>query len=42
MLRPFVAAVQALAHGHHGYDLNLALGNLVTDLAAAESTWLHR
>jgi hypothetical protein len=40
--RPTVTEIQGSADGYHGYDVNLALGNLVTDVAAAESTWSHR
>jgi hypothetical protein len=40
--RPTVTEIQGPADGYHGYDVNLALGNLVTDAAAAESTWSHR
>jgi hypothetical protein len=25
--------------GYHDYDINLALGNLIADTAAAEKTW---
>ena len=28
--------------GYHEYDVNLALGNLLADTAAAEATWSRR
>ena len=28
--------------GYHPYDINVALGNLVADVAAAETTWSQR
>jgi hypothetical protein len=40
--RPTVTEEDGPAYGYHVYDVNLALGNLVTDVAAAESTWSHR
>jgi hypothetical protein len=39
--RPTVTEVDGPAYGYHPYDVNLALGNLVTDVAAAEATWTH-
>lgn len=37
--RPVVTEVDGPDWGFHPYDLNLALGNLVTDVAAAEASW---
>ncbi len=37
--RPVVTESDGPAWGYHDYDVNLALGNLVADTAAAEATW---
>ncbi len=37
--RPVVTEPAGPAWGYHDYDINLALGNLVADTAAAERTW---
>jgi hypothetical protein len=37
--RPVVAESEGPDWGYHVYDVNLALGNLVADVAAAETTW---
>jgi hypothetical protein len=37
--RPVVTETQGPDWGYHGADVNLALGNLVDDVAAAEATW---
>jgi len=37
--RPTVAESQGAQWGYHADDVNLALGNLVQDVAAAEATW---
>lgn len=37
--RPTVTEVDGPNWGYHTYDVNLALGNLVDDVAAAEKTW---
>lgn len=37
--RPAVTESDGPAYGYHPYDVNLALGNLVTDVAATESSW---
>ena len=37
--RPVVSEVNGPDWGYHPFDDNLALGNLVTDVGAAESTW---
>ena len=37
--RPVVSEVNGPDWGYHPFDVNLALGNLVTDVGAAESTW---
>jgi hypothetical protein len=39
--RPTVTEAEGTAYGYHPYDVNLALGNLVTDITAAEATWRH-
>jgi hypothetical protein len=40
--RPVVTEVLGPNWGYHVDDVNLALGNLVDDVAAAETTWLKR
>ena len=40
--RPLVAEPNGPDWGYHAFDVNLALGNLVADVAAAEATWLKR
>ncbi|MGO9456596.1 MAG: DUF3089 domain-containing protein [Acidimicrobiales bacterium] len=37
--RPVVSEVNGPDWGYHPFDVNLGLGNLVTDVAAAEATW---
>jgi hypothetical protein len=37
--RPVVTETDGPDWGFHPYDVNLALGNLVTDVAAAEASW---
>lgn len=37
--RPAVTATDGPDWGYHDYDVNLALGNLLADTAAAEATW---
>jgi hypothetical protein len=37
--RPVVEETDGPDWGYHPYDVNLALGNLVADTAAAEATW---
>jgi hypothetical protein len=37
--RPTVTELQGPAWGYHADDVNLALGNLVADVAAAEASW---
>jgi pimeloyl-ACP methyl ester carboxylesterase len=37
--RPAVTQTLGPTWGYHGDDVNLALGNLVTDVAAAEASW---
>jgi len=37
--RPVVSVVSGPDWGYHPFDANLAMGNLVTDVAAAEATW---
>jgi hypothetical protein len=37
--RPVVSEVNGPDWGYHPFDVNLALGNLVTDVAAAEAAW---
>jgi hypothetical protein len=39
--RPVVAASLGPEWGYHGQDVNLALGNLVSDVAALESAYSH-
>jgi Protein of unknown function (DUF3089) len=39
--RPTFIEALGPADGYHADDVNLALGNLVADVAAAESTWSH-
>lgn len=38
-LRPVVKQTEGPEWGYHVYDINLALGNLLADVAAAESGW---
>ena len=38
-LRPVVRQTEGPEWGYHVYDINLALGNLLADVAAAESGW---
>ena len=38
-LRPVVTEKDGPDWGYHPYDVNLALGNLVADVARAEATW---
>lgn len=38
-LRPVVTEKDGPDWGYHPYDVNLALGNLVADVARAETTW---
>ncbi len=40
--RPVVTEPAGPAWGYHDFDINLALGNLVADTAAAERTWSRR
>jgi hypothetical protein len=40
--RPVVREGQGPTWGYHGYDINLALGNLVLDVAAAEASYRTR
>jgi hypothetical protein len=40
--RPLIGEALGPAYGYHQDDEFLALGNLVADVAAAESTWSHR
>ena len=37
--RPVVTEPSGPDWGYHDYDINLALGNLIADTAAAERTW---
>jgi len=37
--RPVVTEKDGPDWGYHDYDVNLALGNLVADVAAAEAAW---
>jgi hypothetical protein len=37
--RPVVSEVSGPDWGYHPFDANLAMGNLVSDVAAAEATW---
>jgi hypothetical protein len=37
--RPVVKETDGSDWGYHPYDVNLALGNLVADTAAAEASW---
>ncbi|HUC36514.1 MAG TPA: DUF3089 domain-containing protein [Acidimicrobiales bacterium] len=37
--RPVVTALQGPRWGYHAYDVSLALGNLVSDVASAEASW---
>ena len=37
--RPVVTEPAGPDWGYHDYDINLALGNLIADTAAAEKTW---
>jgi hypothetical protein len=37
--RQVVTEVDGADWGYHPYDVNLALGNLVADTAAAEAAW---
>jgi len=39
--RPVVSEVDGADWGYHTYDVNLALGNLLADTAAAEAAWSH-
>ncbi|HZT91406.1 MAG TPA: DUF3089 domain-containing protein [Gaiellaceae bacterium] len=39
--RPTVSEPAGPRWGYHEYDVNLALGNLVSDVAAAEATWVR-
>jgi hypothetical protein len=40
--QPVITEQPSAAYGYHVFDVNLALGDLVTDVAAAESTWSRR
>jgi hypothetical protein len=40
--RPVVSEPSGPDWGYHDYDINLALGNLIADTAAAEKTWSSR
>jgi hypothetical protein len=40
--RPVVTEQEGPAWGYHPDDVNLALGNLVADAAAAEAAWERR
>jgi hypothetical protein len=39
--RPVVTAYPGPDWGYHGSDINLALGNLVSDVSALESSYGH-
>jgi hypothetical protein len=39
--RPVVREVQGPTWGYHAYDINLAVGNLVADIAASEAAYDH-
>ena len=39
--RPTVTEKGGSAYGYHIWDLSLAQDNLVSDVAAAETTWTH-